>query len=211
MFDRLYVVHLPNSTRRAAMTAQLAALGLEATFVGAKRPTGVGYPNFRRNPAAEFGCSLSHIKALVRALDDGAQHPLIIEDDVEFARGAMDRLRQAAQELPDDWDILYLGGHPRSDVRRHSANLVRVGTWSFAEAYLLPRRMLRPCIDHWLNRIGQPAAMYDIVLGEFAAAHNGFCVHPTITQQVGVTQIGNADNDRKAPLVQRAWQKHLVA
>lgn len=209
MFDRLYVVHLPNKGRRAAMDAQLAELGLEATFLHA-RPASVGFENFRRNPRAEFSCGTSHAKAVLRALTDGAQAPLIIEDDVIFLPGALDRLRQAATELPADWDIVYLGGHPRADVRRHSANLVRVQTFSFAEAYILARKAIAAFLEFWLDRIGQPNAMYDIVLGEFAAASRGFCVHPTITEQaLGPSQIGGK-NDSKRPMVEKAWAKHLT-
>lgn len=210
MFDRLYIVHLPNKARRAAMDDQLAQLGLEATYLHA-RPAAVGFNNFRRNPRAEFGCGTSHAKCVLRALADGAERPLIIEDDVVFLPGALERLARSAQELPEDWDIVYLGGHPRADVTRHSASLVKVGPFSFAEAYILARKALRPLLDYWLDRVGQPDAMFDFVLGEFAAANRGFCVHPTITEQaVGPSQIGGP-KDNKAPLVARAWAKHLAA
>lgn len=205
MFDRLYIVHLPNEKRRVAMDAQLGRLGWSGTYLHAKSPVGA-YPNFRRNPTAEFGCSLSHIKCVVRALADGAQRPLFIEDDIQI--GDAGRLAQAMAELPPDWDVLYLGGHPRSDTRKHSANLVRVGTFSFAEAYLLNRKALRPFLDFWLDRVGQPTAMYDLVLGEFASMVNGFCVFPTLTvQPPGPSQISRKVED-KSNLVTKAWAKH---
>lgn len=187
------------------MDAQLQALGWTATYLHARTPVG-SYPNFRRNPAAEFGCSLSHVKCVVRALADGARCPLFLEDDVVI--GDADRIAEALAELPQDWDVLYLGGHPRSDTRRHSANLVRVGTFSFAEAYVLNGKAVRPFLDFWLDRVGQPAAMYDLVLGEFAAQSNGFCVFPTVTAQpAGRSQISRKVED-KSNLVTRAWAKH---
>ena len=204
MFDRVYVVHLPNKARRAAMDAQLAQLGWTATYLHARTPVG-HYPNFRRNPAAELGCSLSHVKCVVRAIADGAQCPLFLEDDVVIDPS---RLEAAMAELPADWDVLYLGGHPRSDTQRHSANLVRVGTFSFAESYLLNGKALVPFLDFWLDRVGQPNAMYDLVLGEFAAANHGFCVYPTITvQPAGPSQISRKVDD-KSNLLMKAWSRH---
>jgi hypothetical protein len=136
LFDRVYVIHLPHRERRAAIEAELARMGLEAEYVHAKPPRGFTMSNMRRNPAAEFGCALSHVKAIVRAAAEG-QRPLIIEDDVRFV--GLPQL-----DLPADWEVLYLGGHPRSDVQRVSDTLVRVGTFSFAEAYVLrnPLRFL---------------------------------------------------------------------
>lgn len=204
MFDRLYVVHLPNGERRTAMEAQLA--GREATWLHARPPVGK-FPNFRRNPPAEFGCSLSHVKCIVRAIEDGARSPLFIEDDVVFRPGAFERLSK--MELPPDWDVLYLGGHPRSDVTRVGDDLVRVGTFSFAEAYLLNGKALRPFVDFWLDRVGQRDAMFDLVLGEFAAANNGYCVWPLLTSQPkNFSQIGLRVDD-KSVLVGQAWKKHL--
>jgi hypothetical protein len=199
LFDRVYVVHLPNPERRAAMDAELARLGLEAEYVHAKPPRGFTMSNMRRNPAAEFGCALSHIKAIVRAAAEG-QRPLIIEDDVRFV--GLPQL-----DLPADWELLYLGGHPRSDVQRASDTLVRVGTFSFAEAYVL-RNPLR-FLEFWTDQAGQPDAMIDLILGRYAALGGGYCTYPLLTHQpAGYSQIGLKVDD-KSDLVRRAWQKHL--
>jgi hypothetical protein len=200
MFDKVYCVHLPNPERRAAMDAELARMGLVAEYVHAKAPArGFTMSNMRRNPAAEFGCALSHIKAILRAEDDGVR-PLIIEDDVRF-------LSPPTFDLPADWQICYLGGHPRSDVQRVSESLVRVGTFSFAEAYVL-RNPLR-FLEFWTDQAGQPDAMIDLILGRYAALGGGYCTYPLLTHQpAGYSQIG-LKHDDKSQLVERAWQKHL--
>lgn len=159
--------------------------------------------NMRRNPAAEFGVNLSHIKAVVHAIADGAERPLFLEDDVEFIG------EPVLDGLPLDYDVLYLGGHPRSPVKRYSDHLVRVGTFSFAEAYSLSRKALVPFYDYWCDRIGQPQAMYDFILGEFASKNYGYAVYPAVTRQVtGISQV-SGKVDEKAHLVERGWQNNL--
>ena len=69
--------------------------------------------------------------------------------------------------------------------------------------------MLRAALDFWLDRVGQPNAMYDLVLGEFAAAHHGYCTYPLLTEQPpGWSAIGNKVDDKRQ-LVERGWQNNL--
>jgi hypothetical protein len=186
-FDRVYVINLP--PRETA---------LEGTRIYAKPPCG-GFVmnNMRRNARAEFGVNLSHIKAIVRAIWDGAERPLFLEDDVEFIG--------EIPSLPLDFDVLYLGGHPRSPTRPYSDGVVRVGTFSFAEAYSLSRKALLPFYEFWCDRIGQKQAMYDFILGEFACNHIGYACHPVVTRQRKVVSHVSGDIDEKGHLVAKGW------
>lgn len=209
-FDRVYVIHLPNAERRGAMDAQLRRLGLCATYVHATPPCGAfTMSNMRRAPRGEFGANLSHLKALLRATNDGAAAPLFLEDDVVFRPGAEEALSRALTDLPSDWDVLYLGGHPRSKATRVAPGLYRVGTFSCAEAYAVRGPALPRLTEFWCDRVGQPQAMYDFILGEFAAAHRGYALHPVLTDQIaGVSQISKRYDDKR-PLVERGWRNNL--
>jgi hypothetical protein len=189
-FDRVYVINLPPRETT-----------LEGTKVYAKPPHG-GFTmnNMRRNARAEFGVNLSHIKAVVRAIHDGAERPLFLEEDVEFIG--------EIPSLPLDFDVLYLGGHPRSPTKPFSDGVVRVGTFSFAEAYSLSRKALLPFYDFWCDRIGQRQAMYDFILGEFAGSHIGYACHPVITRQRKVVSHVSGDIDEKGHLVAKGWQQN---
>jgi hypothetical protein len=210
-FDKVYVIHLPNPGRRDAMQKQLERLGISgAQFLHADRPpNGFQMWNMRRCGRGEFGVNLSQIKAVVHAIADGAEHPLFLEDDVVFCED-VDRLLSAAlADLPPDWSVLYLGGHPREGVTRFSASLAKVGKFSFAEAYSINRKALLGFVDRWCNRISKDSAMYDFILGEHAAAGNSFCAYPLLCEQPpNVSQVsGKLDDKRK--LVAKAWRKSL--
>jgi glycosyl transferase family 25 len=74
------VINLPERTdRRRQMVEQLASIGLEASFLEARRPGGIG--PFRS--IGEHGVFLSHLLALQEAREAG-QSVLILEDDCDF-------------------------------------------------------------------------------------------------------------------------------
>jgi hypothetical protein len=199
VFDRVYCIHLPNPSRRTAIEEQFRVVGIkDVQYVYADRPPPeFEMSNMRRCGRGEFGVNLSQIKAVVQAIADGAQRPLFVEDDIVFDSKPF--------EVPADWDLLYLGGHPRGKVERAGAGLVRVGKFSCAEAYALTREALVEFFSYWCNRISKSDAMYDFILGEFAEKHLAYCVYPLVCEQrAGVSQVsGKLDDKRK--LIARGW------
>ena len=217
-FDQVYCVHYPDPVRREAIELEFVKVGIvDARYVYAARPGNPngGRPfhisNMRRAPAAEFAVNLSHIKAVAHAIANGAKRPVFFEDDIAFRDDANEILTKALEVLPDDWDVLYMGGHPCEKVERVSDNLVRVKRFSFAEAYAINGPALQPFHDFWLDNIGQWQAMYDFILSRFAQSGNGYCVHPVLTHQPigGYSHITKKKED-KSGLVLRGWQNNLT-
>ena len=202
---KVYVIHLPNPERKAKISAELEKAGYgDVVFVGAVPPSkDFTMNNMRRNARAEFGCALSHIKAILTAIADNVPQALFVEDDVVFRKSDY-------FEMPEDWEIVYLGGHPRSPVVKVGPMMYRVGTFSCAEAYMLNRASMLDFVQFWTDRAGQPNGMIDIVLGEFAAQGGGYAIYPTITHQPpGYSQIGLKFDDKTA-LIERGWQNNLA-
>lgn len=210
-FDSVWCIHLPSRERRIAIDLQFAKMGIVAVnYVhAAKPPAGFSVSNMRRNPAAEFGCALSHVKAWVGALASGARRPLFVEDDVTFSDSAELTLECGKCPLPEDWAVLFLGGHPRSPVKKVGDHLVKVGTWSCAEAYSVRSTHLQPLIEYWLDRATKPNGMLDFVLGEYASRTNSFAIYPPVTQQLpGWSEIGQKHDDKR-DLIKRGWANNL--
>lgn len=57
----------------------------------------------------KIGCALSHIYVYQDMLEKKYQNVLILEDDLVVNVKALESLQKALVELPDNWDLLYLG------------------------------------------------------------------------------------------------------
>lgn len=57
-----------------------------------------------------IGCYLSHLSVWKRILEEEGNLFLILEDDVRFQKGWMEQWKTAAQEMPEDAELMYWGG-----------------------------------------------------------------------------------------------------
>ena len=213
-FDKVYCIHLPNDERREKIERQFERVGIkDVTYIHAHEPhRGFESTNMRRNPRGEFGANLSHIKAVITAISDKVQYPLFIEDDIEFVSNAPAKLQKVLNDIPASWDVLYFGGHPRGEYTVITDSVAKISTFSFAEAYAIQDWALQPFVDFWLNRIGQKDAMYDFILGEFAAENESYCAFPLLTHQPPGTfsYIANKPDD-KSHCTKKGWDNNLCA
>ena len=69
------------------------------------------------------GCFLSHTTLLEQVKDEGVF--MIIEDDIKVLE-PLKTLNKAIEQLPDDWDMLYLGAQLKKKLKRYSDNLFRL-------------------------------------------------------------------------------------
>ena len=206
-FDAAYCIHYPNDERRETIGKQFELVGLEPRYIHARKPWHkFNVTNMRRNPPIEFACNMSHIKAVIASCDD--RNPIFFEDDVVFCDDWAARLNAVMNTIPYNWDVLYFGGHPREPTEFIGSDLYRVKTFSCAEAYAFNHGAQRRFVRFWCDRIGKENAMYDFILGEFAAENNAYAVYPTITSQVdGYSEIAGRI-DIKGDLVERGWQNN---
>jgi glycosyl transferase, family 25 len=125
-FDRIFVVTLPRATeRQARVRSRLAGLDYRF-FHGFDRQVldleqlareGVYAPTRARRVdrhgrtmrPGEVGCSLSHRKIYEEAIANGWRRVLVLEDDVVVREEELSRLGAALSQLPERWDVLYLG------------------------------------------------------------------------------------------------------
>jgi hypothetical protein len=112
-FDRTVVISLPQRTeRRERLTRNLEEAGLTDQLEWFEAIDGT-----KNQPPPEWasgnggwGCMLSHLAVLRRAVEDEVQTLLILEDDVCFSPHTVEWLPAFMQALPADWHQIYLGG-----------------------------------------------------------------------------------------------------
>jgi glycosyl transferase family 25 len=97
----------------------------------------------------QVACALSHVAVWRRIVGEGQRRVLVFEDDAVPVEGAIDRAPEALAQLPESWELLYLGYDRNEAVtlrrRLNQAAYVALGAlglirWSASEAgNLLPR------------------------------------------------------------------------
>src|SRR5437016_12026449 len=107
-FQKIYCISLlRRPDRRANAHAQFKLHNLNVEVVngvdgGALSPVG-------RITSGRLGCLLSHLKVLQKAQLAGWDSFLVLEDDVQFASDLEQRFAHWCDEVPPDWEMLYLG------------------------------------------------------------------------------------------------------
>lgn len=90
------------------------------------------------------GCFESHIQVITKAYNSGARNVLVFEDDVDIGRGFGD-LNEAISFMQNvEYDLLYLGWHPRIfDHRTHAISKQIYSVSAFGcHAYVVSRPMM---------------------------------------------------------------------
>lgn len=90
-------------------------------------------PNDFKWKKAIMGCALSHLSLWMDLAQEQpiCENYLILEDDVKFSDGWLSVWKKAAAEIPEDYDVLYLGGVLPPNKMGYNSVLEPVnGSWS---------------------------------------------------------------------------------
>lgn len=126
-FDKIYCLNLPSEKNRAIDSlARFKAFNITAEMVPAtpgeilsdiynsikiSKGESLTIPN-----ANYLGCAISHLEIMKDALDNGYKRILILEDDLLIHKSIEPYFNDvASNQIPNDWDMLYLAWIPLSD------------------------------------------------------------------------------------------------
>ena len=93
-------------------------------------------PNWIHSAGA-YGCLLSHVRAVREARDAGLSSILIFKDDVVFDPEFKENFESFIQELPDDWDMLFLGALHKHEPVKISEHIGRITKANSTFAYAI--------------------------------------------------------------------------
>lgn len=129
------------------------------------------------------GCRDSHLACIFTG--NYEEIPiLILEDDVLFIE-PLTYMDLALAELPDDWDLLYLGGSPQCPQERYSPHLYKANDVLTTHAIVWNYRE-RGASDYVLNSSEVMISKWDIYLRDvIQPKFNCFLTKPLIATQAG--------------------------
>ena len=97
----------------------------------------IALPNTWTHSPGAFGCLDSHVRVVREARDAGASSVLIFEDDAVLDPQFKEKFAMFAEELPDDWDMLFLGALHKDEPVRVSEHIARITKANSTFAYVI--------------------------------------------------------------------------
>jgi GR25 family glycosyltransferase involved in LPS biosynthesis len=107
MFERVYIISLPNRKDRIA---KLLKQFPNAVVVNAFRGRDLAAPKWFGAGAGAWGCYMSHIHVLMQAIHDKLENYLVLEEDAVCVPEFAENLRVFEKHVPANWGQVYLGG-----------------------------------------------------------------------------------------------------
>lgn len=194
-FELIHCINLPNASERLTQVSnEFTKLDIldRVKFIHATPPIegiSISSPSSKlKFPKGEIGVSLSQSKAIISALNNKSDNVLIFEDDVQFFPHCIPTLHEALQELPKDWDVLYLGGKPTTQMIKVSPNICRVSLFLGAYAYAVSNKFMFTLVSTWLDNLTTRAC--DGIMKDLSLHHNFYCINPPLcTTREGISII----------------------
>ena len=127
-------------------------------------------------------CSISHIKLLREFIENDQEYLTVFEDDIIFPLEFDNQINRIVDNLPDDFDIVYLGHCGITDEIRTSKEVFFKSTGMCTHGYIVSKRgaervlqLLTPCF-HTLDIVIH-TAYRNYLSGRPGFEFNPYCVN----------------------------------
>jgi glycosyl transferase family 25 len=216
-FDRIYCLTLRRrKDRRASAEAVFEYLDIPSSSIewvfGPDRPLDhTGKPNGNQ------GCTAGHRMILDDIIKEGVPRALVFEDDIAIAYDSPEMkhllepqslFEQYVNEVPADWDMLYLGGqyadNPQRRVAEHVIRFNRMLTTSSYGVTLDMARRMAPNI----SGVGPIDSLY----GGFQPEGNCYVFSPRLfTQSRSYSDLTDRIDDNRPCMLDSRHEEMLIA
>ena len=143
-------------------------------------------PEWERGSGA-WGCLLSHLSIMDRALRESVNSLLVLEDDAIPTAGFADAAIRFMQRVPSDWDGIMFGAQHLLPPVQVSEGIVRCRCANRTHAYAVRGPLIRALWNLWGNTVNDHC---DIVLASAMPKCNFYAPDPLlIGQDAGPSDI----------------------
>lgn len=197
-FDRVVLINLKRRPDRLEEFRRLQILHgwelPEPTIFEAIDGGVVGVPGYYQAGAGAWGCQRSHVSILERAIMDGVQSLLVLEDDLSWTSDSWGLLRSFLNSVPGDWDQLMLGGQHIASQVSVSDGVVKCTNCQRTHAYAIRGESIKELLGLWYKS----NTHIDHVMGPWHQGKNVYAPSRFIFgQSAGQSDISGANNPEK--------------
>jgi GR25 family glycosyltransferase involved in LPS biosynthesis len=139
LFSKTVCINLDRRPERwQRMQAQLARHGFDnVQRFPARDGETLAKPAGWIHTAGAYGCLLSHVEVIREAQRSNAASVLIFEDDTVLDPDFQNTFNSFSNEVPDNWDMLYLGALHKDEPVQISEHVARITKANSTYAYAL--------------------------------------------------------------------------
>ena len=135
-----------------------------------------------------IGCLDSHRRLINLAKKDNIETLMVMEDDIEVDKEFNIKLEKIMNQLPEDWDLLYLGGWNVGENKKYSELLDVAEKVLTTHAFIVKNKFFDTIIDGFNVRDWK----VDVLLSDVLIKGKCFIANPTIAwQKEGFSDIEN--------------------
>lgn len=106
-------------------------------------------PAWYQSSDGAWGCRQAHLKILHSQWRRGIQSTLVLEDDAIWGTNVTERWNLISEKIPDDWDMVMLGGEHISAPALIDTHVVRCINTRRTHAYLIRLKAIPLLIRTW--------------------------------------------------------------
>jgi hypothetical protein len=135
-----------------------------------------------------LGCTDSHRRLFNFAKENNIETLLVMEDDIEVGENFNEQLDKIMDQLPEDWDLVYLGGWNLGEQKKYSELLNFAEKVYTTHAFIVQNKFFDVIIEGLNSRDWK----VDVLLSEVLTKGKCFIANPTIAwQKEGYSDIVN--------------------
>ena len=127
------------------------------------------------------GCSLSHLFTIKLAKQNNLENFLLLEDDVVFDDEVNEKFFSVLDQVPDDWDMLYLGGQ-----HFHGMDMPQVNENVYKCVYTLAAQSVgikNTVYDYFIDKLMDITKINDLHYAESHKEINAYVIIPHLSWQ----------------------------
>jgi len=142
LFEKIYCINLDHRTDRWERASNF----FKQNDINVERFSAIKHSH------GATGCAISHLTIIKNAKELNLKNVFIFEDDFQFDNYDLNYIEKAFSELPNDWDIFYLGYNPLEKLISYSDELYKINSSWCLHAYAINNTFY----DEFINIAGIP-------------------------------------------------------